>query len=268
MNAVSIKHTGRIFFSFAIIGLGLTHFIFLEFMTGRAPVWPEALPGDFFWAVFSGWVFITAGLAILSGNLGKQFSIAAALLILFWAFFRHIPSLFSHSLFSSVWTDTGKALMLFGGALAVSFICPGKKQINQAPLFNFFGKIDHLYLNIGRFSLSLFFLITGIQHFMFIDFVASLIPTWFPGDPYFWTFFGGAALLAAGFGLLLPGITAFFASLLSGIMVFCWFWIIHIPRTFTGISDGIAVFEALAVSGIAFVIAGILYERNELTLFN
>ena len=45
-------------------------------------------------------------------------------------------------------------------------------------------------------------------------------------------------------------------NLLSGLMVFSWFCIVHIPRTFLGVSDSIAVFEALAVFGIAFVLAG------------
>lgn len=45
-------------------------------------------------------------------------------------------------------------------------------------------------------------------------------------------------------------------------MVFSWFWLVHLPRTFTSRSDGISIFEALAVSGIAFVVAGFLHERQ------
>ena len=71
----------------------------------------------------------------------------------------------------------------------------------------------------------------------------------------FWSYFAGVALIAAGLGLLIRH-TARLAALLSGVMVFSWFWVIHVPRAFVGISDSIAVFEALAVSGIAFVLAG------------
>lgn len=46
----------------------------------------------------------------------------------------------------------------------------------------------------------------------------------------------------------------------SGLMAFSWFWIVHIPRTLVGVSDSIAVFEALAVAGIAWVLAG--YRRH------
>lgn len=41
---------------------------------------------------------------------------------------------------------------------------------------------------------------------------------------------------------------------MAGLMVFSWFWIVHVPRTFVSVSDGIAVFEALAVSGIGLVL--------------
>jgi len=104
-------------------------------------------------------------------------------------------------------------------------------------------------------------LITGIHHFKFTEFVASLIPSWFPGDAVVWTYFAGVALIAGGIGLFIP-FTARLAALLSGLMVFSWFWIVHLPRTFAGVSDSIAVFEALAVSGIAFVLAGCLGIEN------
>lgn len=52
---------------------------------------------------------------------------------------------------------------------------------------------------------------------------------------------------------------------MAGLMVFSWFWIVHVPRTFVSVSDGIAVFEALAVSGIGLVIAGVLFARRRAT---
>ncbi|HSL82674.1 MAG TPA: hypothetical protein VLF66_07845 [Thermoanaerobaculia bacterium] len=44
-------------------------------------------------------------------------------------------------------------------------------------------------------------------------------------------------------------------------MVFSWFWIVHVPRTFLDVSSAVAVFEALFVSGLAFVLAG--YRERE-----
>jgi hypothetical protein len=71
-------------------------------------------------------------------------------------------------------------------------------------------------------------------------------------------------LVAGGLGLFLPQ-TAALAALMSGLMVFSWFWIVHLPRTLLGISDSLAVFEALAVSGIALVLSGHLTARATAT---
>jgi hypothetical protein len=56
--------------------------------------------------------------------------------------------------------------------------------------------------------------------------------------------------------------TAGIAALLTGVMVFAWVWIVHVPRVHVGVSDQIAVFEAPAIAGIAFMIAGWRYRRS------
>jgi hypothetical protein len=151
-------------------------------------------------------------------------------------------------------------LTLFGGAFAVAGTLPKEENISNNLLTKFIN-LSKEYIVLGQICLGIFMIIAGIQHFMYAKFVASLIPLWFPGNAVFWTYFGGVALIAGGTGIFIPQ-TARLAALLSGLMIFSWFWIIHIPRTFTSVSDGIAVFEALAVSGIAFVIAGFLYKHQ------
>lgn len=251
---------GRLFFALGFIGLGLRHFVLREFVTGRAPAWPEGLPGGVVWAYLTGAVFIAVGVALIARRQARIASIAAALLIFLWALLRHIPAVAADSFLAPTWTAAGKALTFFGGALAIAATLPpvaGRRHEALAKLVN---RRSELII-LGRLCLGVFLLITGAQHFIYTSFVASLIPAWFPGDPVFWTYFAGVALIAGGTGLLLPW-TAATAALLSGVMVFSWFWIIHVPRAFVSVSDGIAVYEALAVSGIAFVVAGSLYGRN------
>jgi uncharacterized membrane protein len=245
---------GRIFFALALIGLGIEHFIFREFITGRAPAWPASIPGGMIWAFLTGLTFVLAAIAILLGKKARSAAILAAVLIFVWALLRHIPVVAADAFLSGAWTRAGKALTFTGGALAIAATFP-KIQVSRetalAKLMNLGGE----FIVLGRMCLGLFLVITGIQHFMFTAFVASLIPGWFPGNAVFWTYFAGVALIAGGIGLFNPR-TAGMAALLSGWMVFSWFWIVHVPRAFVGVSDSIAVFEALAVSGIAFVLAG------------
>lgn len=245
--------TGRVFFALALIGLGASHFIFDAFVTGRAPAWPASLPGARVWAWLTGALIIGIALCILFGRKAREAAVAGALLLFAWALLRHIPGLTSTPFLSGVWTSAGKALTFTGGMLVMAAIAsPGPRDRDDHD-----DRFPLLGLAAGRTCLALFLLMTGVQHFMHTVFVASLIPRWFPGDATAWTFFAGVALIAGGAGMLVPR-TARLAALLSGMMVFSWFWIVHLPRTFVGVSDSIAVFEALAVAGLAFVIAGAL----------
>jgi uncharacterized membrane protein len=248
-----ILRIGRAFFAIALIGLGVEHFIFRDFVTGRAPVWPASIPGGLMWAYLSGIVLIVAGGAILFQKAARAAAIVAAVLIGSWALLRHIPVILGEAFLSGAWTRAGKAMTLAAGALAIAATVPPLKAAGSARLLKLANR-DHEFIVLGQVCLGLFLLLTGIQHFMFTEFVASLIPDWFPGNAVFWTYFAGVALLAGGIGLFITR-TTHVAALLSGVMVFSWFWIVHIPRTFVGVSDGIAVFEALAVSGIALVLA-------------
>jgi uncharacterized membrane protein len=244
---------GRAFFAVALIGLGVEHFIFRDFVTGRAPAWPEAVPGGLLWAGLTGAVFVLTGLAIVAGKLARPAAVVAAVLIFGWALLRHVPILAAEPFLSGAWTQAGKAWTFAGGALAVAATFP-KVAVRPAAVARLVN-VGGAGFVAGRIGLGLFLLLTGVQHFLFTQFVASLIPAWFPGDAVFWTYFAGVALIVGGIGLLVPW-TARLAAVLSGSMVFSWFWIVHVPRTLVGVSDSIAVFEALAVSGIAWVLAG------------
>src|SRR5262249_50754310 len=160
------------------------------------------------------------------------------------------------------WTYAGKALALSGGAFAVggSVLATGKRFGDSSQSVNSNARL----ILIGRICLGLFMILCGIEHFLFAEFVATLVPAWIPGH-LFWTYFAGVALIAGGLGIILP-MTARLAALLSGLMVFLWFVLLHIPRAVSAGHDRnewIAVFEALAVSGIAFVLAGAVYKEQD-----
>lgn len=259
MKAINLIQIGRWFFAAGMIAIGIEHFIFDDFVMGRAPVWPEAVPGKLIWAYFTGIIFVLAGLAILLNMKARSAALVAGTLIFLWALLRSIPVIAADSFLSGEWTRAGKALTFFGGAFAIAGTLP-LDVTDPKSAFTKFMSLSNEFIILGRICLGIFLVMTGIQHFLFTEFVASLIPEWFPGNTVFWTYFAGVALVAGGVGLFIPK-TAWLAALLSGLMIFSWFWIVHIPRTFFSTSDGIAVFEALAVSGIAFVLAGFL--RND-----
>ena len=251
---------GRSFFGLALLGLGAEHFIFREFVTGRAPAWPDGVPGKLAWVYGSGVLVMLVGLAVLSRRWARPAALTLGVLVFIWAVLRHVPVVVADSLLAGSWTSAGKALVFFGGSFAIAATFPPVQGATAGGWRRFANATD-VFVGMGRYCLAGFLILAGLQHFKFLAFVATLIPAWFPGNAVLWSQFAGVALLTFGVALLFSRIAAL-AALLTGLMIFSWFWIVHLPRVHTSVSDGIALFEALAFSGIALVIAGALAERR------
>ena len=251
---------GRTFFALALICLGAEHFIFGTFVTGRAPAWPQAIPGGTIWTYLTGLVFIAIGFTTIAGRNVRSAALLAAALVGVWALVRHVPVVAAEAFLSGAWTRAGKALTFTGGALAVAATSPLISWAPHKPLVAF-ANLECEFIVVARICLGVFLVISGIQHFLFTTAVMTLIPSWFPASPVFWAYFAGVALIAGGLGLFVP-ITARLAAALSGLMVFSWFWIVHLQRTFVSVSDGVAVSETLAFSGVAWMVAGYLSKAQ------
>lgn len=251
MNA--IIPLGRVFVAIALMAFGTQQFLFGEFIAGRARAWPNDVPGRMLWAFSTGALFVATGGAILSAtakmsfrHIARRAAIVTGIVIFGWAFVRQVPVALADSSFGSAWTMLGKALALSGGALALA-----ESLVETRPL----GR--RVLIHVGRACLGLFMISSGIQHFLWAPFVKAMVPAWIPGA-LFWTYFAGAALVAGGAGLMFPR-TARMAGTASGLMMFIWFLILHIPRAISAPTaqlrnEWIAVFEALAFSGIALIV--------------
>src|SRR5437667_241869 len=65
-------------------------------------------------------VAVIAGAAMVAGKKLRLAGIVSGLIILLWAFARHLPHIATDPSFGIAWTNAGKALTLFGGAFAVA----------------------------------------------------------------------------------------------------------------------------------------------------
>ncbi|MDB4884350.1 MAG: DoxX [Gemmatimonadetes bacterium] len=241
---------GRSCFALALIAFGVTSFIAGDFVAGRAPAWPAGVGGGAWWAYFSGAVFVIAGLAILTGRHAVRAAFVSSALVFAWALLRHLPLVAADHGLGGAWTNLGKALALSGGALgiAASIMWTSASADAREPSARHAATLNL----IGRCSLGAFLLLAGIQHFLFAQFVATLVPAWIPGA-MFWTYLAGVSLIAGGIGLAIP-MTSRLAAALVGVMVFTWLLVLHIPRgiSMNNQNEWTAVIEALAFSGIAF----------------
>ena len=239
------------FFAIALLGLGVEHIVFQQFVVGRAPAWPDGVAGKQLWMTASGALVILAGVCLVVRRWGRQAMLALALVIFVWALLRHLPIVANDALLGGSWTRLGKALTFVGGSLAVAGTMPPM----TAGALGRFSNATAQFVRLGGICLGIFLVVSGLQHFKFTPFVVTLMPAWFPGDHTWWARFAGVALIAGGLGLLFRR-TMVTAALLVGLMLFSWVWIVHLPRTFVSVSDAIALFEALAFSGIALLISG------------
>ncbi len=148
------------------------------------------------------------------------------------------------------WTDALKLLALSGGALIVARAFPGNANT---------GFMNALYKTsfLGRYFFGLMLLLFGIDHFLYTEFVKTLVPAWIPGA-LFWTYVAGIALMGAGLSFI-TNIKRKPVALLAGIMLFLWLIILHIPRavimdTLKDPNEIVSVCECLAFSGMAFLL--------------
>jgi uncharacterized membrane protein len=239
---------GRVFFAVSMIASGLQQLIRQDFVR-LVPKLPSWVPASSMWAILSGALLVAAGLAIL---FERKRVPAAILLGTFFAvvLLLYVSGVFDNPWVGYMWTNPCKTLALLGGAMVLATL-PDPLKTAQ-PLSRVVSLESASRLSAVLFGL--FFVVGGIQHFVYMDFVITLVPTWIPG-PRFWACFTGIALVAGGVGLNFRP-TASLAAILSGIMVFLWVVLLHIPRALAASHDPgetSAIFEALALSGTAFL---------------
>lgn len=111
------------------------------------------------------------------------------------------------------------------------------------------------YIYAGSVLLGLCFIGTGLQHFIYLQFVATLVPAYMP-VPVLWAGLTGAAMLLAGISFLLRRRTTLAALLLS-VMMAGFIVMIHIPKLIAAthdINNWIRAMQDLAILGTALML--------------
>ena len=244
---------GRAFYGIGIAGIGIQQFIYSAFRPVLLPYWPASFAAPAIWAYIIGAGLVLAGMMIVFNNNARTVAVSLGLFffLLFLCFHVYYQLfLIPYDFHFGNWTDALKELALSGGAFVMASSFPGTRSFAS----------NKLLLTVGRIFFSIMLIIFGIDHFLYTKFVAPLVPGWIPGH-IFWTYFGAVALIASGLCIMLK-IKTRLVGILLGTMLLLWFIILHIPRAiadpYAGKGNEItSVFQALAFSGIAFVIASL-----------
>jgi uncharacterized membrane protein len=254
VSTARIVAIGRVFFALGIGGIGFEHFFFGQFIPVAIPLWPGWIPGHAFWVYCVGTFLLASAGGILAAIQARVAAFVLGVFFLSSVVLLHIPA---HVLAGAVslgaWTDPFKAFTLSGGAFVVAGTLP-KRDAGKGSSFD--GLLDRL-TTLGMYPMAVTMVAFGIDHFLYTPFVVTIVPAWLPWR-LFWAYLAGAALMAAGLGMI-AHVKARLAATLLGSIIFIWLLVLHIPRAAADLYGAVgneltSVFEALAFSGIAFIL--------------
>jgi len=245
---------GRLFFAVSMVAFGIQQLMTAAFVRLVPPL-PAWVPAHSFWAYLVGILLILAGVAIGTGYKARWAAAVLGAMILLSILFLHLPKAFTNPQAGFMWTNPAKALAMLGGVILLAGSLREEERDRSSGLARLFRSL----MPLAPLFLGGFLILGGIQHFVYADFVMKLVPSWIP-NPRFWVYLTGLALIAGGVGLLLPKTQrlAAIAATMVGIMILLWVLLLHIPRALANVHDASetsGVFEALALSGAAFILA-------------
>jgi uncharacterized membrane protein len=256
----SLLSGGRTLYAFGLASIGLMHLFFMNFPWVVIPDFPAWIPLRLLWVVVIGLALIAAGVCMLFNLRGRKVAAWTGVGMLALVLIAHLPSRLTsqYAWVLGAWTNAIKELALAGGAWITALTLP--KTEGELPSW-----LERA-LPLGRCFFAFLLVTFGVEHFLYTKFVASLVPSW-AGSPIFWTYFAGAALIAGGVGMIVRRVAAL-ASLLTGVMIFLWVLMLHIPRAiadpYTNVgNEWASVFEATAFSGMAFMLAALRTKKAD-----
>lgn len=243
MNNNLYLSTGKLFLVISIIAIGAIHIISGHFPTGLLPV-TTSLPAKQVLAYLTGSLLIVAGILVLVKKYAAYGALLAALLFLLALLLIHVPKVLAEPNNPSEWTGTFEVICIMSGALIL--------------LGNISKDGGSKLIKTGTYLFSIGLLVFGVQHYMYAQFVANLIPAWIPAH-LFWNYVVMVAFLASGMSFIINKLTRLTGGLL-GLMFLIWVLILHLPRVIVNVHtepEWTSLFVALAFSGISFLIAGL-----------
>ena len=239
---------GPYFFSVPMIFFGVQYFRY-GFMGGLPPVPPWARGGAL-GAYLTGALLILAGASILIGKKARWGAALIAGLFLFCVIVLFSPRMNDMVHSGTERTRALEPLALSGAAFALISLLPGDRTISS--------RLTHTsdwLTRTGRWLFALCMIVFGYQHFLYAQFIATLVTSWIPAHQ-FWVYFTGVGMIVAALAILVEKGGRLAATWL-GIMFLLWVIVLHAPRVAARHSkdEWNSAFVALAFSGASFIVA-------------
>ena len=241
---------GRSFFAISIGIFGIQHFIYAHSTRGLVDV-PPYTAKEPLSAYLIGVGFVVASLSLASRKkAGLSARLLGAALFLDFLIF-HSPRILANLQSGNIRTRGFETLAMAGTAFVLAAAFPVQGSDRQGRPFDV-----QTTARAGRFLLAASLAIFGIQHFMYLKLIASLIPQWIPGRVLL-AYFTGAAFLAAALSIASGKVTRW-AGILLAAMFLLWVLVLHAPRVAHALHDGnewASMIVALGMSGSGLIVA-------------
>jgi uncharacterized membrane protein len=260
----NLLKVGRVFYGVAIAAYGLQQILIKDFRPQIVPVFPAWAHQYAFIPIVTGVILVLAGLLVtglfpVKTITKKDVCLYLGCYFLFLILFCQLPYTLvispNKAIHLGVWVDTLKELAYCGGA----FVLAGsyRQGVSSAAPSNAFTAMLEKLVPLGPVFFSIMLILFGYSHFLYTDFVAPLVPSYF-GMAHFWTLFAGTALIVSGIAIMFRMFLQPVAYLLA-LMLILWVILLHAPRAISDPHSGngnqiVSAFDALLFCGVALVI--------------
>ncbi len=214
----ALSSLGRVIFALAILGLGIETMVCARAVSRSLgtqyqviPVipWLPAIP----WLGYLfGLVLVLCALGLLSTRTRRAAAMLLGALLFVCTMILDVPKNLAD--IGSIPLRTGVFEPLSLACLA--WLLPDPKQTPRWLLL------------VSRYLLAISLIVFGVDHFLALIFIASLIPHWIPFH-VFWVAFFGVAFIATGLSIAVNFLSRWAAAGL-GLMFAMWVFTLHLPR--------------------------------------
>jgi uncharacterized membrane protein len=241
---------GPYLYAAAIAAFGVIQLVTQDFLAGLLPV-PASIPLRWFWMILSSAIFLLVAAGILFKVKAQLAAVLAGLLFTLFLLVLDLPVLLGHIYSGNNWAVTFEDVMLASGGFIIATVLP-----NESPWSLRWNKMLGWAALVGHYLFALSLVIFLIQHFIYYDYIVSLIPAWLPVK-LFWADLVIAAYLLSSVCFVIGRKIALAATWL-GVMFGLWVIVLHAPRAigkWNNASEWASLFVAMGVCGVAFAIA-------------
>lgn len=238
---------GRVLLALALMLFALLH---LSYAAGSAlpQIGPPWVTGNPLWTAVAGIALLVgAATLILDWKSDSVLGVLGAGLLIYALTF-YLPGVIEKIHAPGPWTSGAELISLCGALLA----CGGMSTAGKPPIARGVRPI----VRIGSMLYAAPLLVFAAQHFLYAEFVGTLIPGWIPGH-LFLAYAVGAGFLAAALSII-SGRLAWWGATLLGAQFLIWVLILHLPRALAAGKSGdewTSLVVALAMGGGAWVVA-------------